>query len=371
MQKAWTYVLDEFPWISAIPCVPHVVSLLLKDIGQLEPVDTLIKQEALVVSWFSNHQKPLAILRSKVRASLSGGLELIKAAATRFGSNTYVGERLLKMRSFLEQTVVDPEYAKEGYKDLPASVEMSNCEMVTRENRGGTAKKLVLSDEADGFWARMQSHVKDTLPICKFLRRHDSSAPTVGKVYNGWFDIGQHLEQSSSECKETMAEKHASRWDYCDAAFFRAAYVVDPEFADVDHSSNTEVMEGFMEVLEKLAVLFEVRRLHSLDPTRFQGDWNARAKAISADPLAHRSWANHPSYPTAEDDENVKKFCKTVHAQLSNYRGKTGIFSRVWVLESAESMPAHPLVGSEWKQCARAAECRAHDLGATSIGVCL
>ena len=34
MQKAWDMVMYEFPWISALPCQPHVISLLLKDIGK-------------------------------------------------------------------------------------------------------------------------------------------------------------------------------------------------------------------------------------------------------------------------------------------------------------------------------------------------
>lgn len=33
MQKAWSYVQDEFPWITCIPCVPHVVLLLMKDVA--------------------------------------------------------------------------------------------------------------------------------------------------------------------------------------------------------------------------------------------------------------------------------------------------------------------------------------------------
>lgn len=341
MKKAWSYVLDEFPWVSAIPCVPHVISLLMKDIGQIPEVDTLIKQETLVVSWFSNHQKPLAILRSKVRASLASGCELIKAAATRFGTHTYVGERLLKLKNFLEQTVVDAEYMKEGYKDLPPTVEMSNCDTISRENKGGTAKKLILSDEdgVNSFWNTVATHVKDTLPLCKFLRRHDSSAATVGKVYNGWFDVGDHLEKSDAPYKETMVDKHAERWDYCDAPFFRAAYVVDPEFADVDHSSNQEVMDGFMEVLEKIAILVETRKRVE-NGAGYQEKWAARAKAIAADHHAHRKWDDYPDYPDSEC-QAVKEYCKKVHAQLSNYRAKVGIFARAWVMESAQNMPAH------------------------------
>ena len=38
MQKAWDIVGHEFPWISCLPCQPHVISLLLKDIGKTPEV---------------------------------------------------------------------------------------------------------------------------------------------------------------------------------------------------------------------------------------------------------------------------------------------------------------------------------------------
>ena len=38
MRKAWDIVQCEFPWISCLPCQPHVISLLLKDIGKTAEV---------------------------------------------------------------------------------------------------------------------------------------------------------------------------------------------------------------------------------------------------------------------------------------------------------------------------------------------
>lgn len=161
MRKAWQIVEDEFPWISCLPCVPHVASLLMKDIGNIPVVAKVIKDKTLVVGWFSNHQKPLAILREKTKAALSKKVELIKAGATRFGSNTLVGERPLKLKPALQQTVVDQAYVKENYKDTCDSAEHTNGETRIRQNKGGTAKSLVLDDsdvDVGGFWARVEEH---------------------------------------------------------------------------------------------------------------------------------------------------------------------------------------------------------------------
>jgi hypothetical protein len=340
MRKAWTIVQDEFPWISIGPCQTHCPSLLLTDVGKFPEAAQVVREEGVVVGWFSLHQKPLAILRSKVREAFNGrSKELKKAGATRMGTNTFVGERLEELKSCLQQTVVDPEYAKENYKDLPDDVELGSCEKVSRENKGGTAKKLVLDDAGDGFWQRVRSHVSLTMPICKFLRRHDSSAPAAGKVYHGWFEMGEHVKQSSVSYSSKASDKFDERWAYSHSAFWAAGYCVDPEYISHSQASNEEVMQGFAETLEKIAILLKVRQLQNTDG-KFSEQWEARKKAISADPLAQKIWTDYPNYPDSKDPD-VKKFCSAASAQLTLYRSRKGMFARDWVMDSAKDEPGY------------------------------
>eukprot|EP00966_Prymnesium_polylepis_P321600 7377905-Prymnesium_polylepis.1 len=123
MQKCWQIVQDEFPWITVLPCQPHVISLLMKDVGKTKEVTKLISDEGIVVQWFSNHHFPLAKLRQVVRAKLGKSKELVKAGNTRFGTNTLVGERLVELKSSLQATVVDEEYAAQNYKDKGSTEE--------------------------------------------------------------------------------------------------------------------------------------------------------------------------------------------------------------------------------------------------------
>lgn len=116
-ESVGVYVLDEFPWISCILCVPHVASLLMKDVASIDAISTLTKNESAVVSWFSNHRCPLATLRQKVQQILGHSCELVKAGATRFETNNLVGQRLMKLRGALQQTVMDPAYVAKNYKD--------------------------------------------------------------------------------------------------------------------------------------------------------------------------------------------------------------------------------------------------------------
>ena len=102
MQRAWEIVMAEFPWISVLPCQPHVISLLLKDIGKTPEVVRLVQEESIVTQWFSNHHFPLSKLRELTLRILKKPLELVKAATTRFGTHTLVGERLIALMPALQ-----------------------------------------------------------------------------------------------------------------------------------------------------------------------------------------------------------------------------------------------------------------------------
>ena len=210
MRKCWSIVMDEFPWIMVLPCQAHCISLLMKDLGKskhvcsfagsagcslimpplllmpplLPQATTLIHEEGIVTQWFSLHHFPLAKLREYTVQKLGGPCELIKAAATRFGTNTLVGERLLKLKGALQATCTDESYVAKKYADKGNTEEESANGRVVRSNKGGTAGKLCLDNRPGrlGFWSRVTSHVTSTLPMLKMLRRFDSSSPTIGKL---------------------------------------------------------------------------------------------------------------------------------------------------------------------------------------------
>lgn len=294
---------------------------------------------------FANHQKPLAILRKKTQEVLGKSAELVKPAATRFGTHTYVGQRLLQLQLPLQQTVFDPAYIAEGYKDAPDEQEQGNCETYVRQHKGGTAKKFILEDGELGtntFWGRVSTHVKATLPICKLLRRHDSSAPTVGKVYSGWFELGETIKElpPAVPYKLLLEDKHAERWAYGHSDFLAAAYVLDPEFINHKQSENEEVVTGFLNTVEKIGILVAVKAMLAENREQLVAMWEKRAERIAADPSSQQTWADYPEYPTAESPE-VKSFCAKVNAQLALYRGKKGVFARDWVMEASAEMPAY------------------------------
>eukprot|EP00966_Prymnesium_polylepis_P179620 4158961-Prymnesium_polylepis.1 len=181
------------------------------------------------------------------------------------------------------------------------------------------------------------AHVNLTKPIVKMLRRFDSSAPALGKVYSSWFELGEHMASSTAPYKDKCIDKHAERWAYGHSDIAAAAYVLDPEFQDHDVTSNVEVMDGFMKVVEKIGILKVVRA--QLD-SYFVDAWKARRAALGEDPFKLTGYDAFPHYPDAKDAE-VGAFCQAVNAQLSLYRSKKGTFGREWIMKSARDMPSY------------------------------
>ena len=178
------------------------------------------------------------------------------------------------------------------------------------------------------------------MPICKLLRRFDSSAPSTGKVYLAWYEIGESIKDGSAAYKSAASDKHEDRWAYSHCPFFAAAYACDPEFVDHQQSELQEVKEGLDATVEKIGILLKVRILATKDDKGFAAKWAARRQAISSDPAAQKKWDDFPSYPTAKD-KDVGAYCSQVISQLSIYRQKKASFAREWVMNAAKEMPAH------------------------------
>jgi hypothetical protein len=241
---------------------------------------------------------------------------------------------LLELKAALQATVVDSEYAAQKYKDKADSDDLQGGGRTIRTNKGATTRQLILDDADGGFWQTVTNHVNLTTPLLKMLRRFDTSAPAIGKVYSSWFEVGEHLKAASANYKGDALERHADRWAYGHADFAAAAYVLDPEFQAHKQSENAEVTEGFMNVVEKIAILLEVRK------GDFKQAWQDRVKFLGDDPARLTKWDTFPKYPT-DKTPAVQKFCQAANEQLTLYRAKKGVFSRDWVMKQAEKQPAY------------------------------
>ncbi len=71
----------RFPHITFTPCTSHYLDLLLKDMGKLDWVSSVIAEARTALKFITNHHKSLALFRSLSK------LELLKAGETGFATN--------------------------------------------------------------------------------------------------------------------------------------------------------------------------------------------------------------------------------------------------------------------------------------------
>jgi hypothetical protein len=131
-RSSFPLIEAKFPHVFCLVCVAHSLDLLLEDYAKEDtqgPVvpgrerfsfDTSwmraqIKDTRKLITWLTNHSKPLAFYR-EIAAALEpadkpeGGSELLKPGETRFGTNFIAMERQLKCRLIFQRLVVSDKF---------------------------------------------------------------------------------------------------------------------------------------------------------------------------------------------------------------------------------------------------------------------
>ncbi len=117
------------------------------------------------------------------------------------------------------------------------------------------------------FWKGVKELLVLSKSIVCFLRHCDKGVPVVGKVYYAMFLIGEEL----GALKEGTSEQHPGvklsavkyeqiswlwrkRWEYLHSNMHSVGFVLEPEFqlTKYEQDQNAEVMQGFLNILEKL-----------------------------------------------------------------------------------------------------------------------
>jgi hypothetical protein len=249
----------------------HVCDLLLEDICKADWAAEVIKTARQVATFIHNHHHSLALYREHCKT------ELKRPAETRFASAALMLEQQLACKAELQGTVVDARWAawadKQTYKADAAVV-----------------KAAVLSEQ---HWEAAEQLLKVLRPIVKVLRLGDSNQPAMGKVYPSMFKALEQIKAldflSPSECAR-IHTRFNKRWEQLHSPLHAAGYVLDPEF--LSHQQHPEeVMEGFLQVVERML-------------------------------------------PDPHDQQLVME-------QLTRFRAQEGIFARAVVREGAKTMPAH------------------------------
>jgi hypothetical protein len=235
----------HFPHITFTPCTPHCLDLLLEDMGKLDWVSSVIAKAKTALKFITNHHKSLAIFRSLSK------LELLKPGETRFATNFIMLQRMHEVKASLQQLVVSDAWGEWNQKS-------------SHEMEGEEVHDILTSA---AFWKGVKELLAVSESIVCLLCQCDKGVLVVGKVYYAMFLISEEL----GALKEGTSEQHPGvklsavkyeqiswlwrkRWEYLHSDMHSAGFVLEPEFqsAEYGQDQNVEVMQGFLNILEKL-----------------------------------------------------------------------------------------------------------------------
>jgi hypothetical protein len=178
---AFLLITAKYPHIICQVCVAHALYLLLDDFakeGTQGPViadeerfrfDTSWTRDRLaarrkIVKFITNHHKPLSVHRQLVNKAPKellpkGGTELLKPAATRFGTEFIAADREQACRLLLEQLMVSAEFAT-----------WVHAQSAETKATSGEIKALVMSS---AHWDEIAAIVEASSPLFCLLRLCD------------------------------------------------------------------------------------------------------------------------------------------------------------------------------------------------------
>jgi hypothetical protein len=83
----------------------------------------------------------------------------------------------------------------------------------------------------------------------------DSGKPIIGHVYWRMHDIQEQLQQveTSAAHRKDVTDIVAKRWEMLHSVMHAAGFVLEPTYQTYDQHANEEVMDGFWQVVGKLA----------------------------------------------------------------------------------------------------------------------
>jgi hypothetical protein len=295
-RSAWPIIEARCPWIVCAPCMPHVLDLLLEDIGKLQVVASVFERGAEVRKFVRNHQHVLAAYREVAEG------ELCNPGATRF-KTVFIGlTSLIKHRDAVTTSLVSAEVAK-----------LMKAAQAPTPALYAASKDIVLDD---AFWEEADMVVAIMRPIARLLTFCDSDTPTMSKVHYNMFLVQEAIEALTmpADMKKEILGMLRARWDYGFTAVQGAGYVLDPEFWDCP--SDPETMTAFRTMVDK-TYAYPPEPEEDADEAAF---------------VAHQA-----------ECAELKAKRAAAERQLTTYRARLGVFGREITMENARLMSA-----AEW-----------------------
>ena len=247
-KNAGKVIQRRWPHIYANGCNTHSLNLVLKDWYNSEETTWFAKPidgARQIVKFVLKRQRVLDIFRARMSVMLK------LPAETKFCTHFYTLESILRNKCSIIDTF--------------------NCTSFNEwqeEQSERVKEKIVLLRgfiSKPTWWRGVMDVYHVMMPVMFAVRNLDQRAPNLGKVWMTWWSIQQSLE-SPEPLKESIVFNEwrvpfkakqrkilyrffYARWKSAHSPLHSVAYLLDPEYWNLDLMSNAEVITDFYQVI--------------------------------------------------------------------------------------------------------------------------
>ncbi|KAL9227765.1 hypothetical protein vseg_003416 [Gypsophila vaccaria] len=241
-KAAGSLIEQKFPSIFWTPCVVHCLNLAFKSICEPSERSAHYEQCKWLISlcdeineiqkFVTNHDMVKGVFNKHSKH------QLLQVADTRFASYYIVAERLTKVKSALDNMVIDPEW-----RVLFRSTSNNPVDVKVRKIR-----MLILDDT---WWEKVEYFLEFTKPIYTMIRDGDKDSPVLHRVYDMWDTMiekikvvvfrkeKKNLDVDSSDFFDAIHNVLVERWDKSNTPLHCLAHSLVPKYYSVNWLSDS------------------------------------------------------------------------------------------------------------------------------------
>lgn len=238
----------RFPHIYPSGCNTHSLNLVLKDWYKSDDTTwfaSIIDTSRKIVKFILKRQRVLDLYRSRMSVTLK------LPAETRFCTYYYTLESLLRNRDAVVETF--------------SCMDFHEWEKEQTENIKEKVKGLKASLNKSAWWKSVVDAYHVMMPVMYAIRNLDQRSPNLGKVWMTWWTVQRSLEcpeklkdsivvkqwrtPFSGRQRKILLKYFHTRWVSAHNPLHSAAYLLDPEYWNLDLMCNKEVVQDFYKVV--------------------------------------------------------------------------------------------------------------------------
>ena len=220
MRKCWRLLMQKYEGFFAYGCIPHVLNLLFKDIFKLDLFAEVKKCTSRITTWFSRHNKDLAIFREVAVEKRGKEISLTNSSKTRFAIEVKSTKSCIDGKAELKGTVIDERWDNRKYSKK-------------MKLKGQHISNIILDCQ---YWLKA-SFVVDLLePLSKAIISLQSDFVSLGCGYHAFIEIHNHIatfehDLLNENLRAELIDLVLKRLKFGITPMHVAAYFLNPRYA--------------------------------------------------------------------------------------------------------------------------------------------